>query len=75
VENIITYPLQQVSNTKLRTELLNRLLPSREQRVHQLLTLEEMGDSKPSQLWRHLRSRASDYFLRSNWTSWQTPNV
>jgi hypothetical protein len=41
--------------TTLRTEL-----PSGERPIRQLLTLEEMGDRKPSQFLRHLRGLAPD---------------
>jgi hypothetical protein len=56
VEDIIISPPQQDPYTKLRIELLKRLSPSREQRTRQLLTLEAVGDRKPSQFLRHLRS-------------------
>jgi hypothetical protein len=58
VEDIITSPPQQEPYTKLRTELMYQLSPSTEQRVHQLLTFKKLGDSKPSQFLRHLRSLA-----------------
>jgi hypothetical protein len=63
-----TSPPERDPYTTLRTELIRRLSSSREQRIHQLLTLEEMGDRKPSQFLRHLRSLAPDVpddFLRS----------
>jgi hypothetical protein len=47
------------------------LFPSREQRIRQLLTLE-IGDRKPSQFLRKLRSLVTDVpddFLRSVWSS------
>jgi hypothetical protein len=72
VRDIITSPPQQDPYTQLRTELLNRLSPSGEQRLRQLLTPEAMGDRKPSQYLRHLRSlapNASDDLLRTVWTS------
>jgi transposase len=57
VENIITSPPQQDPYyTKLQTELLNWLSPSREQRVRQLLTLEAMDERKPSHYLRYLRN-------------------
>jgi hypothetical protein len=59
----ITSPPQQDPYTRLRTELLNRLSPSREQHARQLLTLQEMGDHKPSHFLRHLRRLAQ----RSSW--------
>jgi hypothetical protein len=59
-EDIITSPPEQNPYTTLRAELVQRLSPSREQRIRQLLTLEEMGDRKPSQFLRHLRGLAPD---------------
>jgi hypothetical protein len=49
VDDIITSPPQDQPYTTLRSTLLTRLSPSMEQRHHQLLHHEEMGDSKPSQ--------------------------
>jgi hypothetical protein len=48
VEDIITRTPQPDPYSKLRTELLKRPFLSREQRPHRILTLEEMGDPKPS---------------------------
>jgi hypothetical protein len=72
VEDIITSPSHQDQYTALKAELLNRLSSTREQRARQIITHEEMGDRKPSQFLRHLRSIAPDlpeYFLRSIWCS------
>jgi hypothetical protein len=77
VEDIITSPPEKNSYITLKAELVTRLSPSREQRIHQLLTLE-MGDRKPSQFLRHLRSLAPDApddFLRSIWSSRLPTNV
>jgi hypothetical protein len=60
VEDIITSPPQQDPYSKLRTELLKLLSLSREQRARRILTLEEMGDRKPLQFLRHLRSLVPD---------------
>lgn len=71
VEDIITSPPEQPFD-KLKAELVRRLSSSKEQRVRQLLTHEEMGDRKPSQFLRHLKSLAPDVpddFLRSIWSS------
>jgi hypothetical protein len=78
VEDIITSRPHQHPYTTLRTFLVRRLSPSREQRIRQLLTLEEMGDRKPSQFLRHLRSLVPDLpddFLRSIWSSRLPPNI
>jgi hypothetical protein len=56
VWDIVISPPQQDPYTKLKTELLNRLFPSREKCTYQLLTREEMRDRKPSQFLRHLRN-------------------
>jgi hypothetical protein len=72
VEDIITSSPQQDPYSKLKTELLKRLSLSRELRAHRILTLEEMGDRKPSQFLRHLRILVPDlpdYSLRAIWTS------
>jgi hypothetical protein len=60
VEDITTSPPDQHPYTTLRTELVRRLSPSKERCICQLLTLEEMGDRKPSQFPKHLRSLAPD---------------
>jgi hypothetical protein len=59
LEDIITSPPERDPYTTLRTELVRRLSPSREQRIRQFLTLE-MGNRKPSQFLRHLRSLVPD---------------
>jgi hypothetical protein len=67
LEDIITSLTEPGPYTTLRTEMKRRLYPSREQRICQLLMLE-MGDRKPSQFLRHLRSIAldvPDYFLHT----------
>jgi hypothetical protein len=78
VEDIITSPPERDPYSTLKTELVQRLSPSREQRIHQLLTLEEMGDRKTSQFLRHLRGLAPDVpedFLRNIWSSRLLPNL
>ena len=52
VEDIIISPPMDEPYTTLKTELVRRLSSSHDQRVHQLLTHEEMGDRKPSQFLR-----------------------
>jgi hypothetical protein len=59
--------------TTLKTELVTRMSPSREQCNCQFLTL--MGDRKPSQFLRQLRSLVPDNFLHSIWSSQLTPNA
>jgi hypothetical protein len=59
---------QRYGYTTLRTELVSRLSPSREQRIRQFLTLK-LGDRKPSQFRRQIRSIIPDDLLRSIWSS------
>lgn len=73
VEDIITSPAAAERYQQLKTELIKRLSVSREKRLHQLLTNEELGDRKPTQFLRHLKSLAGagvpEDFMRSIWTS------
>jgi hypothetical protein len=72
IEDLIISPPANEPYTTLKTELVRRLSASRDQRVHQLLTREEMGDCKLSQFLCHLKSLAPDVlddFLRSIWSS------
>jgi len=78
VEDIITAPPEHEPYDRLKTELIRRLSTSSEQRVRQLLSHEEMGDRKPSQFLRHLKSLAPDVaddFLRTVWFSRLPPHV
>ncbi|GFY00947.1 uncharacterized protein TNCV_1363531 [Trichonephila clavipes] len=49
---------------KLKNQLINRLSLSEEQRVRKLLGREKLGDRKPSQFLRHLRSLAGDIKIK-----------
>jgi hypothetical protein len=72
VEDLIASPPEHEPFDRLKAELVCRLSTSREQRVRQLLSHEEMGDRKPPQFLRHLKALAPDVpdeFLRSIWTS------
>jgi hypothetical protein len=72
VRDIITSPPLQDPNTTLRIALLDRLSSSEDQRFCQLLTPEAIGDRKPSQYLRHLRSltpEASDKLISTIWTN------
>jgi hypothetical protein len=60
VQDIITSPPQQDPYTTLKTELLNRLSSTKEQRSRQINTLKEMEDRTPSQFLRHLITIATD---------------
>jgi hypothetical protein len=64
--------------TTLKTELIKRLCPSKDQRTRQLFEFEEMGDRKPSQFLRNLISLAPDIpndYLRILWTSRLPTNI
>lgn len=73
VEDIITSPPETNKYEKLKTELIKRLTLSKDKKVQQLLSHEEMGDRKPSQFLRQLKSLAGtntpEDFLRVIWTS------
>lgn len=73
VEDIITRPPATDKYEKLKTELISRLSISRAERLKQLTLKEELGDRKPSQFLRHIRSLAGpdfpDEFLRTLWMS------
>ena len=78
VEDIITSPPEHEPYDRLKVELVRRLATSREQRVRQLLSHEEMGDRKPSQFLLHLRGLAQDVpgdFLRTIWISRLLPQM
>jgi hypothetical protein len=79
VEDIIVSPPATDKYKKLKDELIKRLSVSRQKKVKQLLSQEELGDRKPSQFLRHLRNLAGpnipDEFLLSIWTSRLPNNV
>jgi len=78
VEDIINSPPEQEPYDRLKAQLVRRMSTSRQQRVRQLLSHEEMGDRKPSKFLRHLKSLAPDVpddFLRTIWASRLPPYV
>ena len=60
VEDIITSPPTDGPYTTLKAELVCRMSSSRDKRVRQVLTHEEMWDRKQSQFLRHLKTLAPD---------------
>ena len=60
VEDIITFPPEHEPYDRLKAEMVRQLFTSREQRVRQLLSHEEMGHRRPSQFLRHLKGLAPD---------------
>jgi hypothetical protein len=79
VKDVIIAPPSTQKYEKLKSELIKRISFSREKKTLQLMQHEELGDRKPSQFLRHLRSLAGpkipDDFLRTIWTSRLPPNV
>ncbi|XP_070152059.1 uncharacterized protein [Polyergus mexicanus] len=71
VKDIITHPPDANKYEAIKRALIQRLSVSQEQRTRQLLELEEIGDRKPSQFLRHLRTLAAnnvpDSLLRTLW--------
>uniref|UniRef100_A0A5S6QN28 Retrotransposon gag domain-containing protein n=1 Tax=Trichuris muris TaxID=70415 RepID=A0A5S6QN28_TRIMR len=72
VEDIITNSPARNAYSHLRNELIRRVSVSTKQRVRQVLTEEVLGERKPSQFLRHLRSLAGstvtqDSLLRTLW--------
>lgn len=56
VEDIIVNPPADGKYGRLKKELIKRVSESREKKVHQLLTHEELGKRKPSQFLRYLHT-------------------
>ncbi|XP_058804098.1 uncharacterized protein LOC131671589 [Phymastichus coffea] len=72
VEDIISNPPNETPYTYLRSKLMERLSASEEQRVKRLISEEELGDRKPSQFLRYLRTLIGttiipDNLLRQFW--------
>ena len=78
MEDIITSPPEQEPYDQLKAELVRRLFNSREQRVRQLCSHEDMVDWKALQFFRHLTGSVPDVpddFLRTIWASRILPHV
>ncbi|CAH2097733.1 unnamed protein product [Euphydryas editha] len=72
VEDIVTQPPLKNKYLTLKAELIRRLSSSEEQRFRQLIDEKELGDWRPSQFLRHLRSLAEvtlsdENILRQLW--------
>jgi hypothetical protein len=67
VRDILQTPPRSDKYEALKTALISRLSSSEEQRIQQLLQREDLGDRKPSEFLRHLRSLATvpENLLRS----------
>lgn len=66
VEDILMNPPKEGKYIKLKEVLLSRLSTTEEQRVRQLLSEEELGDLKPSQFLRRLKSLAGSSLSDTN---------
>ena len=79
MEDVITNNPPTGRYEKIKAELIRRLSLSEEQRVRQPLMHEEMGDRRPTQFLRHLRTLAGPSvppdFLRTLWTKRLPPNI
>ncbi|XP_049948027.1 uncharacterized protein LOC126456319 [Schistocerca serialis cubense] len=80
VQDIITAPPEAGAYARLKSELIRRVAASQEDRIRQVLTQEEIGDRKPSQYLRHLRSKVDtvtvpDSLLRTLWSSRLPPQI
>lgn len=80
VADILNNPPAVDRYQRLKTELIRRLSLSEEQKVRQLLMLEELGDRKPSQFLRHMHDLAGnaqvqDSFLRTLWLQRLPTNI
>ena len=77
VEDIIAGPPAPNKYERLKAELIRRLSASKEKKILQLVTREELGDRKPSQFLRHIQHLAGpdvpEDFLRTMWSS-RLPN-
>ncbi|CAH2101618.1 unnamed protein product [Euphydryas editha] len=72
IEDILIDPPKENKYIFLKSELIRRLSASEEKRVNQLLSDVELGERKPSQFLRHLRSLAGsslqdESILRQLW--------
>uniref|UniRef100_A0ABM1IVE4 Uncharacterized protein LOC107070460 n=1 Tax=Polistes dominula TaxID=743375 RepID=A0ABM1IVE4_POLDO len=60
VHDILASPPEQCTYTHLKEALIHRLTKSDEQRLRRLLMGIELGDKKPSELWREMKRLAGD---------------
>jgi hypothetical protein len=62
VRDLVNPPAEE-PYTKLKTELVKRTSASQQKRLNQLLHAEELGDQKPTQLYRHMQQLLGDVQL------------
>lgn len=80
VQDIVVAPPEVNAYERLKSELIRRVSASQEERIRQVLTQEDIGDRRPSQYLRHLRSKIDsgtvpDNLLRTIWSSRLPPSV
>ncbi|XP_072173186.1 uncharacterized protein [Diadema setosum] len=66
VRDFIISPPATDAYDKLKAELIKRTTVSEQRRLHQLLTAEELGDRKPSQLLRRMKQLLADATLEDS---------
>ena len=66
VRDVLLSPPSTNPYNILKSELIKRTQASPQQRLRQLLTLEELGDRKPSQLLRHLQQLLGDTVMEES---------
>lgn len=63
VRDLLINPPAETPYAKLKTELIKRTSTSLQQRLNQLLQTEELGDRKPTQLYRRMQQLLGDIQL------------
>ena len=66
VRDVLLSPLTTEPYTHLKSELIKRTSASEQKRLHQLLTAEELGDRKPTQLLRRMEQLLGGAKLESS---------
>ncbi|XP_025159773.1 uncharacterized protein LOC112589687 [Harpegnathos saltator] len=79
IADILTSPPVIDKYVTLKTQLLARFADSADKQLHRLLTDLELGNRKPSQLLRHMRTLAGDRvsqdILRVRWLALLPPGI
>ncbi|XP_063369925.1 uncharacterized protein LOC134658244 [Cydia amplana] len=79
VKDIVISPPATEKYDKLKAELIKRLTASKEKKQLQMVMHEELGDRKPSQLLRHLKSLGGptlpEDFIKTLWTTRLPMNI
>ncbi|KAI8419718.1 hypothetical protein MSG28_008405 [Choristoneura fumiferana] len=73
VDDVVNKPPSEGKYEKIKSALISRLTPSNKDCLRQVVKYEELGDRKPSQLLRHMRSLGgsamTDEMLLFLWSS------